>query len=117
MFAGMLAYALVLQGLAFALASGESARGAEDLSWVSSELCIHSANGASVPGKPGERSAADAHCLFCVPGAVYVGSAPPAAPQLLGSVLAEKVAPLTAPRLLALLVNQSAWPRGPPAEA
>jgi hypothetical protein len=115
--AGVLTYALVLQGLAFALAPAEPARDAEDLSWASAELCIHSTNGTSVPGKPGERSAADAHCLFCIPGAVYVDSTPPAAPQLLGSVLAEKVATLTAPRLLALLVHQSAWPRGPPAAA
>jgi hypothetical protein len=113
----VLAYALVLQGLGFALASGEPARGGEDLSWASSELCIHSANPAGVPGKPGERSAADAHCLFCIPGAVYVGCAPPAAPQLRGGTIAEKVAPLAARRLLAFLAHQSAWPRGPPAAA
>jgi hypothetical protein len=114
----VLAYALVLQGLAFALASSaEPARDGEDLIWASSELCIHSATPSSVPGKPGERSAADAHCFFCTRGAVYVDSAPPAAPQLLGSIIVERVAPLSAQRLLTLLVHQSSWPRGPPAAA
>jgi len=113
----VLACALVLQGLAFALVSAEPPPDAAVPWWASSELCIHSANGTSVPAKSGERSAADAHCLFCIPGAIYVDSAPPAAPQLLGSVVAGKVTPLAAPRLLAALVNQSAWPRGPPAAA
>lgn len=116
-FACVLAYALVLQGLGFALASAEPPPDADALGWASSALCIHSANPASVPGKPGERSAADAHCLFCIPGAVYVNSAPPAGPQLLGSTLVERVAPLAAQHLLALLVHHSAWPRGPPAAA
>lgn len=116
-FACALAYALVLQGLGFSLASAEPPPDTDGLGWASSALCIHSANGTSVPGKPGERSAADAHCLFCIPGAVYVGCAPPAAPQLLGSTLVDRVAPLAAPRLLALLLHQSAWPRGPPAAA
>ncbi len=109
-------YALVLQGFLSAVAVGEPALGAADNAvWAGVELCVHGGDRATLPGAPEQAPTAGIHCLFCIAGAVYVNCAPPSAPRYSRSVLASLVRPLAAPRLVAFLVNESAWPRGPPA--
>ena len=116
--AGVLAYALALQGFIFALDIGRPAVAASpDPAWAGFELCSHSGGGATAPGAPSQGPVGDLHCLFCIAGAVYVNCAPPCAPQFSKVMLTNAVWPLTAPRLVALVVNKSAWPRGPPAAA
>jgi hypothetical protein len=113
-----LAYALALQGLIIASDTAEAGVGTPgDAALSEFVLCSHSGAGATLPGAPSQVPVGDSHCIFCIVGAVYVHSAPPAVPQLLGAVLADRVTPLAAQRLLAFFVNQSAWPRGPPAAA
>jgi len=110
-------YALVLQGFLYAVAVGEPALGAADnAAWAGVELCVHGGHAATLPGAPAQAPTASIHCLFCIAGAVYVNCAPPAAPRYSRSVLVSLVRPLAAPRLVALLVNESAWPRGPPTQ-
>ena len=114
--AGVLAYALALQGFIFALDIGRPAiAGADATTWAGFELCSHSGVGAAVPDAPAQAPVGDFHCLFCFAGAVYVNCAPPGAPQWNKVVLIDVVWPLTAPRLVALVIHTSAWPRGPPA--
>jgi hypothetical protein len=109
-------YALVLQGFLYAAAAGEPPLGAlDDAASAGFVLCTHGGDAASPPGAPAQDPPACIHCLFCIAGAVYVNCAPPLAPQLSRAVLASLIRPLTAPRLIALLVSTSAWPRGPPA--
>jgi hypothetical protein len=114
----LLAYALVLQGFIFAATAGRPAPGSADgTPWAAGELCTHHGDAASPAQAPRQRSAADEHCLFCIAGALYVDCAPLSAPQYLNGLLLDAVAPLKAPRLAALRINKSAWPRGPPLAA
>jgi hypothetical protein len=113
-----LAYALVLQGLIIASDTAQAAVGSNNDAPPSEfVLCTHDGAGPTLPRAPLQIPVSDGHCPFCIVGAVYLHCAPPAAPQLLGSILSERVTLLAAPRLLAVLVNQIAWPRGPPAAA
>jgi len=112
----LILYALVLQGFLSAAAVGEPALGAADNAALAEfALCVHHGDAATLPGAPAQDPSATIHCLFCIAGAVYVNCAPPLAPQLSRAVLAAPVRSLAVPRLVALFVNQSAWPRGPPA--
>jgi len=114
-----LAYALLLQGLIVAWDTAQAAAGtAGDAAFSEFALCSHSGGtGSTLPGTLPHGPAGDNNCIFCIGGAVYVHCAPPSAAQLIGSIVAEKVTPLAARRLLAVLGNHSAWPRGPPAAA
>lgn len=120
-FAGVLVFGLVLQGFAVAADMLQAvlggAGGAQDAAWAGFELCTHSSGASALPGTPAQAPAGDSHCPFCIAGAVYVNCAPPGAPQYSKVVLTGAVWPLTAPRLAAFFVNESAWPRGPPAAA
>jgi Protein of unknown function (DUF2946) len=114
--AGILIYALVLQGFLFAAGIGSAATAAAgDAQWPGFELCSHG-GAAPSPTSPAA-PVGDNHCPFCVVGAVYVDGAPPSAPQYSVMVFTNAVWPLTAPRLVAPVVDASAWPRGPPCAA
>jgi len=114
----VLAYALVLQGLLFALdASRPTIGAATDAVWAGFELCNHSGAGATVPGAP-KAPESDGHCVlcvFCLAGVVYVNSAPPATPYSGAVVIGNIPWTFVAPELVAFRVNRNAWPRGPPA--
>lgn len=118
-FAGILVCALVLQGFTFAVDILQTALGgaggAQDTAWAGFELCTHNGGASAFPQTPAQAPAGDSHCLFCIAGAVYVNCASPGAPQYSKIELTSAVWPLTAPRLAAFFVNESAWPRGPPA--
>jgi hypothetical protein len=117
-FACLLAYALVLQSFVFAATAGRPAPGsADDTPWAAAELCTHHGDATRPAQAPRQRSAADEHCLYCIAGALYVDCAPLAIPQYLNGLLVDAVVPLRAPRLVALRINKSAWPRGPPLAA
>ncbi len=120
-FAGVLIYAFVLQSFIFALditrPAFAAADGANGATWAGFELCSHGGAGATVPGAPAQGPIGRIHCLFCIAGAVYVNSAPPCAAQYSNIVVTNVAWPLAAPRLVALRVKQSAWPRGPPGAA
>jgi hypothetical protein len=116
-----LAYALVLQGFILALDTAQAAVGTasagRDVASSEFPLCSHGGTAPTGRDAPLRGPLNNSHCIFCIGGTVYVHCAPPAVPQLLGSVLAERVISLAVPTLLAVLVNQIAWPRGPPAAA
>jgi hypothetical protein len=118
--AGVLAYALALQGFLFALDIGRPALAADDhadaTAWAGFVLCTHG-GGASSPVAPAQTPVGDLHCPFCIAGAVFVDCAPPCPPLWNKIVLTNAVWPSAAPRLVALFVNESAWPRGPPLAA
>jgi hypothetical protein len=112
-----LAYGLVLQGLIIPWDTARTAFGAAgDAAFSEFALCSHGGNGSTLPGTLPQDPVGGNNCIFCIVGAVYVNCPPPAA-QAIGSVLAGKVAPLAPPHLAAAFINQSAWPRGPPAAA
>jgi len=114
----LLAYALALQGCIFAFDMSRSAIAASpDAVSVGYALCSHSGAGGAVPGAPAQSPVGDNLCLFCcIAGVTYLNSALPGAPP--HKVEFTSVAwPLMAPRLVALVVNAKAWPRGPPAAA
>ena len=117
--AGVLAYAVALQGFIFALDLGHPAIAAADAAnataWAGFELCTH--GGAAPPGAPAQAPVGDMHCPFCIAGAVFVNCAPPSALQYSTVVLTVVVWPTTVPQLRALFMSESAWPRGPPAAA
>jgi Protein of unknown function (DUF2946) len=114
-FACLLAYALVLQSFIFAVTAGRAMPGsADDTPWAA-ELCSHHGDATGAAGAPSQPPAGDKHCLFCIAGALYVACAPLTTPQYLKKVLGEAIAPLKAPPAVALLINENAWPRGPPA--
>jgi hypothetical protein len=115
----LLAYALALQGCIFAFDSSRSAiAAAPDAVSAGYALCSHSGAGAAVPDTPAQSPVGDNGCLFCcIAGAACVNCAPPGAPQYSNVDFTSAVWPIVAPRLVALVVNAKAWPRGPPAAA
>jgi len=113
----LLAYALALQGCIFAFDMSRSAIAAAPES-VSAGYTLCSHSGAAVPDTPAQSPVGDSRCMLCcMAGAVYVNCAPPCAPQYSRVEFTSAVWPLKAPRLVALVVNAQAWPRGPPAAA
>ena len=117
MLACVLAYALALQGFLFALGIGHSAVAADTTAWAGFELCTHGDHDVTSRGTPVQAPVGDCECPFCIACALYVHCPPSVSPQWskAGPVKAEWL--LTAPRLVALFINKSAWPRGPPAAA
>jgi hypothetical protein len=113
----LLAYALALQGCIFAFDMSRSAiAAAPDAVFAGYALCSHS--GAALPDAPAQSPVGDSRCMLCcMAGAVYVNCAPPCAPQFSKVEFTIAAWPLKAPRLVALVVNAQAWPRGPPATA
>lgn len=113
-----LAYGLALQGLIISWDAAQAALGTADSAAFSEfTLCSHGATASTLPGTLPQGPVSDNNCIFCIVGAVYVNCAPASAPHVVHIIITEKVARFAAPRLLAPLVNQSAWPRGPPAAA
>ena len=115
----LLAYALALQGCIFAFDMSRSAIAAPpDAAFAGFALCAHSGAGAALPGAPAQSPVGDSRCMLCcMAGAVYVNCAPPCAHQHTRVEFTIAMWPLTAPRLVAPVVNARAWPRGPPAAA
>jgi hypothetical protein len=73
--------------------------------------------GAIPPARPSKTPIADTCCIFCVAGGAYVNCGPTSAPECNNIAFTDAVWPLTALRLDVFLVNESAWPRGPPSVA
>jgi hypothetical protein len=110
----LLAYAIVLQGLIFAVDAGRPAfAAAPDAAWAGFPLCSHGDEGGSAPASPQAPATCD-HCILCLAGVVFVSSAPPATPAFGAMKISDAAWLLAAPQLAAFLVNRSAWPRGPP---
>jgi hypothetical protein len=114
--ATILILALVLQGMALAVAVGRLAAGSAD--WPGFEICRHAgpanaADDAAAPGNaPEPRS--DVHCILCLAGATHALGATPSGVEF--SVVPFTIVPwtFTAWRLPAHTVDASARPRGPP---
>jgi hypothetical protein len=110
-----LAYALVLQGLLFALESGSAAiAAAQDPALAAFQLCGHGPADATLPGTPSQSPIDDAHCWLCIAGAVYVDCAQTSAPPSSEAVFATAVWPLAPTRRAAPFVNKGTWSRAPP---
>jgi Protein of unknown function (DUF2946) len=116
--AAVLVFALMLQSVALAVATGRLANNvAADPNWATFELCRHngpSSDGgdAAAPGSAPERFGA--HCVFCLAGAPYALEAPLASAEFHVLILTIVPWAFTAWRLPALPLNTSARPRGPP---
>ncbi|HYA05214.1 MAG TPA: hypothetical protein VEF90_04930 [Xanthobacteraceae bacterium] len=109
----VLAYALALQGFILTLDIGGAAYGAApDRVFAGFELCHH--GGAPLPDTP---APSGGHCPFCFAGAVFVNCPAPCAARCRAMSPGIALRPLVTPQLIALVVNASAWPRGPPAAA
>jgi hypothetical protein len=116
----VLTFALLLQGVASAAATGRlAASAATDTGWAAFELCHHNSSAdegnASAPAGVPENS--DAHCIFCLAGASYALQAP--LPSVAFHIIIIAIVPwtFTVWRLPALTVDASARPRGPPSTA
>jgi hypothetical protein len=113
--AGILVFALVLQGIAFSWAGARLAADAAGATALAGfELCRH--DGAVPDGAP-QAPAADIHCVFCLAGASYVLSSPAATPEFRTVAFAMVPWRFTVWRLPAATVDASARPRGPPSVA
>jgi hypothetical protein len=116
--AAVLIFALLLQGLAFAFASGRlAATAAGETDRAGFALCLHDTSGADQAGGAPELPAADQHCIFCLAGAPYVLGTLASAPAFHTITFAAVAWPFVAWRLPATTVDASARPRGPPLEA
>lgn len=115
-----LAYVLVLPGFVIAPNPGAAASvavsGAERLIVTGFELCTHG-GAATQPDTPQQIPASDDHCPFCICGLLYVNCAPPRAPHTAAIAIIRAPWPLTPSRLVTLVINESARPRGPPLAA
>jgi hypothetical protein len=114
----VLVFALVLQGMAFAVASLAVNAAGDNVAGF--ELCRHAGfaddggNAAVPPVAPEDSSS---HCIFCLAGASYGLDAPLPAPivHFIGYTIAPPT--FTALRLPTIRCDDSARPRGPPAAA
>jgi hypothetical protein len=110
--ASVLIFALLFQGMMFAVAGAQIATDAvNSVDWTGSPLCRHDGGNGTAPESP----AADQHCIFCVLGATCALGAPSDAPEFHIVLIATTPWPLTAWRLALTTVDASARPRGPPA--
>jgi len=110
--ATILTFALMLQGMALALATGRLAAGAGDSTdWSGFEICHHS--GPAAPGGWSQQQS-HAHCIFCLAGAAHaVGGQLPSA-QFQPVAFAIRPWTFEVWRLPAHTVAAGARPRGPP---
>jgi hypothetical protein len=117
--ATILILALILQGMALAVAAGRLAYGvAGGTDATGFEICRHpgsASTGGDAPapgGAPEQRSGA--HCVLCLAGGTYALGAPPSNPAF--HVVAFTIIPwtFTVWPLPAHTVDSSARPRGPP---
>lgn len=115
--AGALVYALVLQGVVFAAEIVQAASGAAPGA-AGFELCTHAGGDAVLPDTPAQAPLGANHCPFCLAGlALYVNSTPPCAAHDGRPSFSIAAWPPMAPQLVALIINESARPRGPPSAA
>jgi hypothetical protein len=111
----VLIFALMLQGMASAFATGLSAASlGSDVNWGGFELCRHADGGTGQPGTAPDSSADERHCVFCLAGATFALDTGAPAPAFHAIVLAIAPWNFIAYRLPALTVTASARPRGPP---
>ncbi len=112
-----LAYALAIQGFIFAFEIGSSAFAADGTASAGFELCTHNGASSTAPAVPVQGPLGNIHCVFCVAGAVFLNSPPPSPPPPRQLTFTYVGWPLAAVHLAAILVVESAWPRGPPVAA
>jgi hypothetical protein len=117
----VLTFALLLQGVALAAATGRlAANAATDAGWAAFKLCDHngsSDDGGNPSAPAGAPDNSDPHCIFCLAGASYALQAP--LPSVAFHIIIIATVPwtFTVWRLPALTVDASARPRGPPPTA
>jgi hypothetical protein len=114
----VLTFAVLLQGVAVAAATGRlAANAATDTGLGVFELCQHSGSandGGNASAPAGAPENADGHCIFCLAGASYALQAALPSPAFHIIIIAIVPWTFTAWRLPALTVDASARPRGPP---
>ena len=109
----VLIFALLVQGMALAFASGRlGAAASGDLSWAGFELCSH--NGSPAQSGDGTNSPVTSeHCIFCLSGA-SLAALPFPAGTFIAALYAIVPWQFTVWHLPPGPVNASAQPRGPP---
>jgi hypothetical protein len=116
MTACVLIYALVLQGMALALASVSSVGAAGNAGGVAIELCHHEGGRSDAPSQtPGPFD--DICCIVCLAGASYVFPTLAFALVFHPIVFATVRWPVAVSQLPSRTVNANARPRGPPPTA
>jgi hypothetical protein len=108
-------FALILQSVALAAATGPTANTATDAGQAAFELCRHNSSAddnSFAPGGAPESS--DTHCIFCLAAASYALQAPLPTAEFHIILIAIVPWTFTSWRLPALTVDASARPRGPP---
>ncbi len=116
--AGALIYALVLQGMAFALIGARMAAAAvTEGALAAYELCHDVAADPGSPAQVPNAPAGDTHCVFCLVGANLVLDAPATSAEFRAVAVPMAPWPFVVWRLPADTVWASARPRGPPPQA
>jgi hypothetical protein len=106
-----IAFAGVISGLVAAQAAAETAGRTDPI------LCHSSAATTTLPDAPRQIPVGDNHCAFCVSGPPYVNCAWPRVPYAERLAMIAVPPPLAPPRLIARVINENTWPRGPPIAA
>jgi hypothetical protein len=106
----ILMFAIMLQSVAVAAYRHDVIN---DANWADFEICHHDSGDAGAPGSVPNHSA-DAHCIFCLAGAMYALEAPVPGAESHVILFAIVQWPFTAWRLPPVTVDASARPRGPP---
>ena len=109
--AGVLMYALVVQGMAFALTNARLNETIADNNWV---VCHHDGGASELPGNAPESPSRRAHCIFCLAGAAFVLSGPAPRSDIRVVSIAAAAWPLLVWQLPAHTVDAATRPRGPP---
>jgi hypothetical protein len=112
--AAILIFAVMLQSMA-AAACGLGA--INDANGTDFEICHHDGGDAGAPGDGVPDHSIDAHCIFCLAGAMYALEAPVPGAESHVILFAIVPWPFTVWRLPPLTVNVTARPRGPPLAA
>lgn len=107
-----LAYLVALQGVAFAFGGFEPDISANDISIGDFQLCHHDPEDS--PGQPAQIPGADTHCPLCFIGTLCLNSTPPLVVVGYTAAYEEVAWPSFPGSLITPVLNQNAWPRGPP---
>jgi hypothetical protein len=114
----ILAYALALQGIGYALASTQIiGQIAGDDSWPGYELCRGDTSAAEASGNIPHNPTGNYHCFYCIAGGNHLLGAPPFHPGVVAVAFVVVTWPFTPWQISTLNVYSGSRARGPPVVA